>query len=169
MNNLFKKIIGAASVLALSAGAFALLGIHHEAKSVNAAVANFTLSSASETTVEGVTASFAKGSGSNAPTWYAAGLRLYANNTVTISSSNNITAISFNWEKQGNKTFATLTADSGTYTHPTNTGVGSWSGSATSVVFTLGGSGQLQLNTFSVTYGGSAPTMTGIAIDVSDA
>ena len=115
---------------------------------------DFTLSSASSVTQDGITVSFAKGSGSTAPTWYAAGLRLYGSNTVTISCSNNITAITFNWEKQGSKAFATATASTGTYSHPTITGTGTWSGSATSITFTLGSSGQLQLNTFSVTASG---------------
>ena len=114
---------------------------------------DFTLSSAESVTKDGVTVTFAKGSGANAPAWYTAGLRLYASNTVTISSESNITAISFNWEKQGSKAFNTVTASTGSYTHPTEAGVGAWTGSATSVTFTLGASGQLQLKTFSVTVG----------------
>ena len=114
---------------------------------------DFTLSSAESVTKDGVTVTFAKGSGTTAPTWYDKGLRLYASNTVTISSESNITAISFNWEKQGSKAFNTVTASTGSYTHPSEAGVGAWTGSATSVTFTLGASGQLQLNTFSVTVG----------------
>lgn len=127
----------------------------------NAAATDFTLSSASSVTKDGITVSFAKGSGSTAPTWYSAGLRLYASNTITISSSNSITGVTFNWEKQGNKAFNTVTASVGSYTHPTNTGTGTWSGSETSITFTLGSSGQLQLNTLSVTVssgGSSTPT-----------
>jgi len=114
---------------------------------------DFTLSSAESVTKDGVTVTFDKGSGTTAPTWYTAGLRLYASNTVTISSESNITAISFNWEKQGSKAFNTVTASTGSYTHPAEAGVGAWTGSATSVTFTLGASGQLQLKTFSVTVG----------------
>ena len=124
---------------------------------------DFTLSSAAEVSQDGITVSFAKGSGSTAPAWYAAGLRLYVNNTVTITSTSNITAISFNWEKQGSKAFASVTASTGSYSHPTAAGEGTWSGSAKSITFTLGGSGQLQLNTFSVTTdggGSSDPTLT---------
>ena len=124
----------------------------------NAYATNFTLSSASQVTQDGITVSFAKGSGSTAPTWYAAGLRLYASNTITITSTNTITGIVFNWEKQGNKAFASATASTGSYTHPSNTGTGTWTGSATSVTFTLGSSGQLQLNTFSVTTSGGGST-----------
>ena len=114
---------------------------------------DFTLSSASSVEKDGITVSFAKGDGGTAPTWYAAGLRLYAKNTVTISSSSAITSITFNWEKQGSKDFATASASTGTYSHPSKAGDGTWTGSATSITFTLGASGQLQLNTFSVTAG----------------
>ena len=114
---------------------------------------DFTLSSAESVTKDGVTVTFAKGSGTTAPTWYEKGLRLYAKNEVTITSESNITAISFNWEKQGTKAFAEASASTGSYTHPSEAGVGAWTGSATSVTFTLGASGQLQLNTFSVTVG----------------
>lgn len=112
---------------------------------------DFTLSSANEVTQNGITISFAKGSGGTAPAWYSAGLRLYASNTITISSSNTITGITFNWEKQGSKAFASATANVGTYSHPTAAGTGTWTGSANEVVFTIGSSGQLQLNTLSVT------------------
>ena len=127
---------------------------------------DFTLSSAAEVTKDGITVTFAKGDGSNPPAWYSAGLRLYVKNTVTITSTSNITAISFNWEKQGSKTFNTsCTASTGSYTHPSSAGVGTWTGSATSVTFTLGNvsGAQLQLNTFSVTTeggGSSDPTLT---------
>ena len=114
---------------------------------------DFTLSNAGTVTKDGVTVVFDKGAGQSAPAWYDKGLRLYASNTVTISSESTITAISFNWEKQGSKAFNTVTASTGNYTHPSEAGVGSWTGEANSVVFTLGATGQLQLNTFSVTLG----------------
>ena len=114
---------------------------------------DFTLSNAGTVTKDGVTVVFDKGAGQSAPAWYDKGLRLYASNTVTISSESTITAISFNWEKQGTKAFNTVTASTGNYTHPSEAGVGSWTGEANSVVFTLGATGQLQLNTFSVTLG----------------
>lgn len=159
MNKLFSKVATLSVGLAMAIGVGVAVG-SKQVKAVKAdGTANFTLSSADSVTVDGVTASFAKGSGSSAPTWYAAGLRLYASNTVTISSDATITGISFSWEKQGSKAFATATASAGTYSHPTNTGTGTWTGNETSVVFTLGSSGQLQLNTFSVTYsGGSSDT-----------
>ena len=125
---------------------------------------DFTLSSADEVNKDGITITFAKGGGSNTPAWYSAGLRLYANNTITISSTNTITSITFNWEKQGSKAFASATASVGDYSHPTNTGDGTWTGSATSVTFTIGTSGQLQLNTLSVTTsGGGTPSVQTVA------
>ncbi|MBQ1885197.1 MAG: hypothetical protein II165_09310, partial [Bacteroidales bacterium] len=69
---------------------------------------DFTLSSADAVTEDGISVSFAKGSGSNAPAWYAAGLRLYASNTITISCDDDITEVTFNWEKQGSKAFASV-------------------------------------------------------------
>ena len=183
MNKFLQKVAKLFLGLSMAAGiGVAVSARKKDASPVHAGTANFKLSSESDVTVDGVTASFAKASGSTAPTWYSAGLRLYASNTVTISSSSSITGVSFNWEKQGNKAFATVTASAGNYTHPSNTGTGTWTGEATSITFTLGGSGQLQLNTFSVTYddgggggggGGSfEPDHTGTSADpysVSDA
>ena len=60
--------------------------------------------------------------------------------------------MSFNWEKQGTKAFASASADIGSYTHPSAAGIGTWTGSANTIVITVGDSGQLQLNTFSIFY-----------------
>lgn len=130
--------------------------------SMGAWATDFALSSAENITQDGITVSFDKASGSSAPAWYDAGLRLYANNTITISSANNITGITFNWEKQGSKAFASVSASVGTYTHPSAAGEGTWTGSSKSITFTLGNSGQLQLNTFTVTCetGGETPVET---------
>ncbi len=114
---------------------------------------DFTLSSAEAVEKDGVTVTFDKGAGSSVPAWYDNGLRLYAKNTVTITSTSPITAISFNWQKQGSKPFSTATASVGDYTHPEEPGEGKWTGSATTVTFTLGDAGQLLLKTFSVTLG----------------
>lgn len=171
MNKLLTKIVGVAlgATMAIGVGV-AVANSDRGAIKADAAstTTNFTLSSASTVSKEGVTVSFAKGSGSTAPTWYAAGLRLYINNTVTITCSQSITGVSFDWEKQGSKTFITgCTANTGTYTHPSSAGTGTWTGSATSITFSLGGSGaQLQLNTFSVTHESvSISYATAIAID----
>lgn len=161
MRKIISKIAGLMFGLSLAMG----VGVgfaNHKAK--QAFAADFTLSSADSITVDGITVSFDKGSGSNAPAWYSAGLRLYASNTVTVSSANNITGVTFNWEKQGSKAFASVSASVGTYSHPTAAGQGTWSGSATSIVFTLGGSGQLQLNTLSATSEGGGGETTSYAV-----
>lgn len=165
---LFSKIATAIVGIAMAVGVGTALTISPNVKDANAGTANFTLSSASDVTVEGVTVSFAKGSGSNAPAWYDAGLRLYISNTVTISSADTITSISFNWEKQGKKDFASVTADVGSYTHPASPGVGTWTGSENAIVFTLSGNGQLQLNTFSVDFSGGSTTSYTVTDDITN-
>ena len=98
---------------------------------------DFKITSIETVTKDGITIAFDKASGQSAPAWYDEGLRLYANNTVTISAETEITSITFNWEKRGSKPFAPLTADVGNYTHPTDAGVGTWTGSAKKIVFTV--------------------------------
>lgn len=158
---LFHKIATSllGATMALGVG-FALANSNKEIRQARADTVNFELSSASSVSKSGVNVSFSIGDGSTSPTWYDAGLRLYASNTVTVSSDSTIVQIAFNWEKQGSKAFASVTASVGTYDHPTNTGVGTWTGSAQSIIFTLGGSGQLQLNTFSVTTGALQPSIS---------
>lgn len=112
-----------------------------------AAAQTFTPTSADAMTQGGVTVSFDKGSGNTAPTWYANGLRLYANNTITVSGSA-LTNIQLVFTKQGTKGYAALTASTGTLTaggestSADDLKTDLWTGSATSVVFTLGASGQ---------------------------
>ena len=120
---------------------------------------DITITSADAVNQDGVKIVFDKANGQTAPAWYEKGLRLYAKNTVTISANSNITEITFNWEKQGSKDFAKLTANVGNYSHPSTTGAGTWTGSAKEIVFTVGDKGQLQLNTLSVITGegGSTP------------
>ncbi|MBR2936684.1 MAG: hypothetical protein IKB81_06375 [Paludibacteraceae bacterium] len=111
---------------------------------------DITITSADAVNQDGVKIVFDKANGQTAPAWYEKGLRLYAKNTVTISANSDITEITFNWEKQGSKDFAKLTANVGNYSHPSSTGAGTWTGSAKEIVFTVGEKGQLQLNTLSV-------------------
>lgn len=138
---LMKKILLFASAMLISAMSFAT---------------DITITSANKVTKDGITISFAKADGANSPAWFEKGLRLYAENTVTITANSDITSITFNWEKQGSKDFASLKANVGSYSHPSSAGQGTWTGSARKVVFTLGSKGQLQLNTLSViTTGGN--------------
>ena len=126
---LFHKITTSllGATMALGVG-FALANSNKELRQARADTVNFELSSASSVSKSGVNVSFSIGDGSTSPTWYDAGLRLYASNTITISSESLISQIVFNWEKQGKKDFANVTADLGTYDHPSNTGDGTWTG-----------------------------------------
>lgn len=102
----------------------------------NGGSTEYTLKSGDEsgafTIVDGVTGEFAKGSGSNKPAWYAPAVRAYAGNTLTISASGTITNIVFTFASGGDSN--AITASDGTYS------AGTWTGSATSVTFTIGGS-----------------------------
>ena len=167
MNKLFSKVATLSVGLAMAIGVGVAVGSKEARVAKADSVAEFTLSSASDVEVDGVTASFAKGSGSSAPAWYDNGLRLYVSNTITISSESTITGVTFNWEKQGSKTFNTVTANVGNYTHPSSAGEGTWSGEANEIVFTCGttSKAQLQLNTFNVTYsGGSTDVLESITV-----
>lgn len=115
--------------------------------SLSISAQTFTPTSTSAMTQDGVTVSFGKGSGNNPPAWFENGLRLYAGNIITVSGSA-ITTIQLVFTKQGAKPYAALTATPGTLTAGgESTGADDlktdvWTGSATSVVFTLGASGQ---------------------------
>lgn len=153
-------------------------GAHDINVRVKATATEVTITSASTISKDdGLTVTFGKGQGTTNPTWYDAGLRLYGSNIITFSSSiNKIIAVTFNWEKQGKKDFASVTANIGSYSHPTTTGEGKWTGSSNEIVFTLG-TGQLQLNTFSyeleigqtftISFNGNGAE--GTMVDVTDA
>jgi len=110
----------------------------------------FTFSSITDTlqTINGITVKLAKGGSNSAPAWYESGLRLYASNTITITGES-ISSANLTFSKQGKKDYAGLTASTGTLvsggesTEASDKKTDSWTGSATtSVVFTLGASGQ---------------------------
>lgn len=107
----------------------------------------FTPTSEAAMTQDGVTVSFDKGNGNNPPKWYDNGLRLYASNTITVSG-NAITTVKLVFTKQGSKPYATLAANTGTLvsggesTAADDEKADIWTGSASSVTFTLGASGQ---------------------------
>ena len=109
----------------------------------------------SNTSVDGVSISldsnvsvtFAKASGNTAPQYYSTGssVRMYANNTLTVSSSKTITEIVITFGSSDGSN--AITADVGSYSS------GTWSGSSTSVIFTEGGSsGNRRIASISVTY-----------------
>lgn len=98
-------------------------------------------------TVDGVTATFDKGSNSNAPKYYTSGtaIRAYGGNTITLSA-NQITAATFTFGSSDGSNV--ITADCGSWDSPT------WTGDATDkVVFTIGGtSGNRRIKSIAVTY-----------------
>ncbi len=97
---------------------------------------------------DNITATFDKGTNSNAPKYYTSGtaIRLYGGGTLTIASSaDNITAISLTFGSSDGSN--DITADVGTWSSP------NWSGSSKSVVLSIGGtSGNRRINGISVTY-----------------
>lgn len=114
-----------------------------------------------KTTSGTVTISTANGSGSSAPAWTSNELRLYASNSITVSSTDKaISKIELVFHKQGKKDYITsLTPNSGTLTsggastHSTIPVTDTWTSSNTttkSVVFTLGTSGQRVLESVKV-------------------
>ena len=84
-------------------------------------------------TVDGVTLTFDKGTNSNTPKWYNSGaaVRVYGGGTMTVASSQAIEKIVFVYGSSDNTN--EITADSGEFS------VDTWTGSADSVVFTVGG------------------------------
>ena len=102
-----------------------------------------------------VTITFDKGTNSNAPKYYTSGnaVRVYGGGTLTVTStgSNAIAGVTFTFGS-GDGSNA-ITSDVGTFTSPT------WTGSASEVVFTIGGtSGHRRFAKVEVTLGGAVPT-----------
>ena len=81
-------------------------------------------------TVGGVTVTFDKGEGNNAPKYYTSGtaVRLYNKNTMAVSASENITKIEFTFS--GNGAWTATSASAGAYAD------GAWTGSAQNITFT---------------------------------
>ena len=100
-------------------------------------------------TFDGFTVTFDKGTNSNAPKYYTSGtaIRVYGSNTVTVTAPSTAEirgiVIGFGGSDGTNE----ITADSGTYTN------GTWSGTASSVKFTVGGtSGNRRFVSITVSY-----------------
>ena len=123
----------------------------------------FTFTSAADLsqTKDGISVVLAKSSGDNAPkynvTWneeyQPSDMRLYAKNTITVSSTVSLTNIQLVFAKScsSNSQYAGLTASTGTLTSGgvsesfSDWKVDSWTGSATTVSFTMGDKGQRQI------------------------
>ena len=102
-----------------------------------------------DVTVQGVTFSFGKGSGSTVPAWNTNynELRLYLGNTISVASAEkNIEAIDFYFHKQGQKNWQTIsmTSSEGTFTDcaestsKEDVKVAKWTGESKSIILTLG-------------------------------
>ena len=110
------------------------------AETVTLTMADFAATSFTDQT-SGISVATAKNGGGTEPAYNATGkdLRIYAKGSITISSAQNITGISFTISTQGKKRLAPLTADAGSVTvkgDPDFTA--EWTGSATSVTLTVG-------------------------------
>lgn len=108
-----------------------------------------------DSNAEDIKFTFSQGTNSNnAPQYYTTGgLRLYAGNTMTVSSDNTITKIVLAFGS-GDNTNA-ITADSGTFNSP------NWTGNTNSVTFTIGGSNshrRIESVTVYCGEGGDTPT-----------
>lgn len=108
------------------------------------------------TTVNGTnfTITFNKGTNSNAPKYYDAGqaIRIYGGNSFTVSSTKTINKIELTFASGGDSN--AITPDVNTYSN------GTWTGNATSVKFTVGGtSGHRRLASVAVTYQAPAATV----------
>ncbi len=107
-----------------------------------------------------ITVTAAIGEGSHAAAYTSNELRLYANNTLTVTSANsNIVRIELLFHKQGSKTYIeTATANTGTYTtggvssSSTDTKTDVWTGSSKNIVITMGSPGQRVLEKVIVYY-----------------
>ena len=105
-------------------------------------------------TVDGVTATFAKGSSGSNPTYFTSGtaVRVYYKNTITVTSSSTMSSIAFTFGSSDGSN--TISASVGSYSS------GTWTGSATSVTFTIGGtSGNRRVQKLVVTTSGSTKTL----------
>ena len=113
-----------------------------------------------ETKVEGLTFSFASGTNTNAPKYYANGsaARIYASNSMTISASAPITKIEFTFNGN-NYALASngFEVSDGEYALATKT----WTGSAESITFTNTSTKQWRITSMKVTYTSSPDNIAG--------
>lgn len=100
-------------------------------------------------TKNGITVTLAKGSNTEAPVYSSYnGMKLYANNTITINAEQVFQNVQIVFAKNENKTYAALSASpSGITSDETSTAlddkkVVKWTGNTSHLVFTLGSSGQ---------------------------
>lgn len=164
---LFSKIATAFVGIAMAIGVGVAVASGGKEASPASAASDTLAMSALSSSDSNISAVAEKSTGSNVPITATvnseAGVRLYANNTLTISSSQNITSLTIPWYKNGSKTFASVSVESGggTYTHASSSGnSGTWTGSSNEIVLKVGSSGQIQLNAVNYTISGSSVTYT---------
>lgn len=112
-------------------------------------------------TVNGITFKGAQGSHqSNAPAYYSGNpntLRCYVGNKLTISADNAISQIDFNYD--GSYSGGTIARSTGSWAStPTEGWLQTWTGEATSIQFTINGSGQWRITELQVSIGGGSTT-----------
>lgn len=100
-------------------------------------------------TIDGITIKLEKGGNTLTPAFsnYTGEMKLYAKNTITVTGEN-LTSIQLVFYKNENKEYATLSTSVGTLvsggisTEKKDYKVDTWTGSASSVIFTVGSTGQ---------------------------
>ena len=112
-------------------------------------------------TVKGITFKGAQGSHqSNAPSYYSGNpntLRCYVGNKLTISAENAISQIDFNYD--GSYSGGSIARSTGSWAStPTEGWLQTWTGEATSIQFTINGSGQWRITELQVSIGGGSTT-----------
>lgn len=164
MNKLIKRLAVLSVGLTMAIGAGVAAFGHGKGEVAKAAEDTLTINSSTTNTDGTLTADMSIGTGTSTPITGSYGVRLYANNTITISSSSAITDMTIPWTKNEKKAFASVTANVGSYTHPSAAGDGVWSGEAKEIVLTVGSSGQIQLNSISYTVAGESKDVKSVAI-----
>ena len=159
MTKLMSIIVGGALglTLATSIGVGVAVGSNKEFKMAEAASTTLTFSSQGYENQQEITSAtsgvvsfaFDKGTGSTTPKYYTSGsaLRLYGGNTMTVSLSSDylISQISITFGNGDGSN--TITTNVGKFSNK------KWTGSSTSVIFTIGGTtGNRRLSSVAVTY-----------------
>lgn len=141
------------------------LKLAHKAPMADGVTFTFASLADANKTISGVTLAIAQGSGTSSPAWNdnSNHLRIYANNTITISGSD-ITKIELTFGKtKASAAYAELSASTGSLVSGgESTDVGdfktdTWTGTADEVVFSIGATGQRAVEKIVVYTDGEVP------------
>ena len=143
--------------LAASVGAGIAVGSNSEFRMAEAASSTITFSSqgfsnkqvVTTVTSSPITITFSKGSGNTDPAYYNSGtaVRAYGGNTMTVTTGTSYLMSQIKITFGNSDGTNTITTDVGTYNN------GTWTGSESTVVFTIGGtSGNRRLSKVAITY-----------------